>query len=68
MNNLIDFGLAEHGFMKNLLCNNGLASPNITFYGTIEVWILSSSSPQAPNIVGIWDDSQTWVDTNIWYD
>lgn len=51
------------------LASNGLASPMRTFYLLTEVWILSSDvTPQPLGTVGIWDDTETWQDLNVWYD
>jgi len=57
------------GFSKNLLCNNGLASPNIDFFGTtFSVWVLSSDVlPQPANVFGIWVDAESWSDSNVYY-
>lgn len=64
---LVSHSLVGIGFSQNLLAENGLASPKIDFAGSI-VWILSSDVlPQPSSSIGVWIDSETWVDTNVYY-
>ena len=50
------------------LAGQGFASPRVPGV-VLEVWVLSSTVlPQPGNKVGTWDDAETWVDSNVWYD
>ena len=60
--------LAYKHLVYHKLSGQGLASP-IVPGSILEVWVLSSTVlPQPGDKVGTWDDLETWVDTNVWYD
>ena len=60
--------LAGKHLVYHMLASQGLASPRIPG-AVLEVWVLSSTVlPQPGNKVGTWDDAETWVDSNVFYD
>lgn len=57
------FGLAS----QSALCEVGLGGPKSFHESVSQVWVLSSSLPQAPNVQGIWQDAGIWNASSIWY-
>lgn len=68
MSNLIN-SFRENSLIGMGISGMGLVSPS-GIHGLISfAWILGSSIlPQPDSVVGIWDDTETWTDTNVWYD
>ncbi len=55
------------GMSKYGMADGGMSVGKLT-YGLSYVWILSSPLFQPFTKRGIWDDSEAWTDTNVWYD
>jgi len=58
----------EMGLLNHFLADKGGLIPPAALSGNPFVWILSSSLPQPQYKQGVWFDSASWVDTNLWYD
>jgi hypothetical protein len=56
------------GLAGDLLVDNGISS-NTYNQGTVNVWILSSTSLRPPmQYRGVWQDNGIWTDLNVWQD